>query len=92
MIVHLPISPPGAIQAKPDLTERLLDNFSALIGGGEIRPGERLPPVRELARRFGTSRSSIRPVMKMLEGVGVVTQRVGDGSYLSPDASGILTR
>lgn len=82
----------GAVPAvKIDLTARLLTSFGELLGSGEIRPGDRLPPERELAKRFGASRSSLRPVMKILETVGVISQRVGDGSYLSADASGILS-
>jgi GntR family transcriptional regulator, transcriptional repressor for pyruvate dehydrogenase complex len=73
-----------------DLTARLLASFRDLIAGGEVRPGERLPPERDLAQRFGVSRSSLRPIMKVLESVGVISQRVGDGSYLSADAGNIL--
>lgn len=73
-----------------DLTARLLREFRALIASGEIKAGGRLPPERELAKRFGASRSSLRPVIKMLENVGVLSQRVGDGTYLNSDATGIL--
>jgi GntR family transcriptional repressor for pyruvate dehydrogenase complex len=72
------------------LTARLLARFKEMIATGEIRPGDRLPAERELAQRFGASRSSLRPVMKMLEHAGVISQRVGDGSYLSVDASNIF--
>lgn len=74
-----------------DLTTRLLASFRSLISSGEIKPGSKLPPERELAKRFGASRSSLRPVMKMLENVGVLSQRVGDGTYLNGDARGILS-
>jgi GntR family transcriptional regulator, transcriptional repressor for pyruvate dehydrogenase complex len=74
-----------------DLTTRLLADFRALIASGEIKPGSRLPPERELAKRFGASRSSLRPVIKMLENVGVLSQRVGDGTYLNSDATGVLS-
>ncbi|HLJ14225.1 MAG TPA: FadR/GntR family transcriptional regulator [Bryobacteraceae bacterium] len=73
-----------------DLTARSLAMFRELISSGEIRPGERLPPERELAQRFGVSRSSLRPVMKVLETVGAISQRVGDGSYLSADGGSLL--
>lgn len=73
-----------------DLTARLLQDLRALIASGEIKPGDRLPPERELAKRFGASRSSLRPVIKILENVGVLSQRVGDGTYLNSDATGIL--
>ena len=56
-----------------------------------MRPGQRLPSERELAKRFGTSRTALRSAMKVLEGIGVITQRIGDGSYLNSDASLILT-
>jgi len=79
-------------ESKPaDLTTRLLADFRALIANGEVKPGARLPPERELAKRFGASRSSLRPVIKMLENVGVLSQRVGDGTYLNNDATGILS-
>ena len=76
--------------ASEDLTAKLLAKFRDLIVNGEIRPGERLPPERGLAQRFGVSRSSLRPIMKLLDSVGVISQRAGDGSYLSADASNIL--
>ncbi|MEO7142100.1 MAG: FadR/GntR family transcriptional regulator [Bryobacteraceae bacterium] len=86
----MPQRTPSSSPVKGDLTARLLTSFGRLIESGEIQPGGRLPPERELANRFGASRSSLRPVMKVLESVGVISQRVGDGSYLSADASGIL--
>jgi GntR family transcriptional repressor for pyruvate dehydrogenase complex len=73
-----------------NLTARLLADFSQLITSGEIRPGGRLLPERELARRFGVSRTSLRPLMKVLESAGIILQRVGDGSYLNADVSGIF--
>lgn len=76
--------------AAEDLTARSLAKFRELISSGEVRPGERLPPERELAERFGVSRLSLRPVMKVLEMVGAISQRVGDGSYLSSDGSSLL--
>ena len=61
-----------------------------MIATGQIARGERLPSERDLAQRFGTSRSSLRDALKVLESVGVISQKVGDGTYLSPDASKIL--
>ncbi len=70
---------------------RLLGEFQKLMRNGGLKPGDRLPPERDLAKRFGTSRSSLRPVMKILENVGVLLQRVGDGTYLNSNAAGILS-
>jgi GntR family transcriptional repressor for pyruvate dehydrogenase complex len=71
-------------------TAHLIESFRAMIAEGEVVRGERLPSERDLAQRFKTSRSSLRHALKVLESVGVISQRVGDGSYLRPDARKIL--
>lgn len=71
-------------------TADLIERFRLMIAGGEIARGDRLPSERELALRFGTSRSSLRHALKVLHSVGIISQRVGDGTYLSKDASRIL--
>ena len=68
---------------KPDLTSQLLTRFKQLISQGELQPGMKLPPERELAPKFGVSRSSLRHALKVMETMGVVKQRVGDGTYLA---------
>jgi GntR family transcriptional repressor for pyruvate dehydrogenase complex len=75
---------------KGDLTDWLILRFKQLISEGTLTPGYKLPSERELSLHFGVSRTSLRPVMKVLKMMGVVTQRVGDGTYLSSDASSVL--
>ena len=77
-------------QPKADLTTRLLATFKALIAEGTLAPGSRLPAERELASNLNVSRGSLRQVLKMLEIMGVVSQRVGDGTYLNAAAHSIL--
>lgn len=74
----------------PDLTGRLIANFKSLIGEGVFSPGCKLPPERELAQQFNVNRSSLRQALKVLQLMGVVTQHVGSGTYLSHSASNIL--
>ena len=76
---------------KHDLTNQLLDRFKNLISKRVLQPGMRLPPERELAPKFGVSRSSLRHALKVLENMGVVTQRVGDGTYVTANAGGVLS-
>ncbi|MFN7992505.1 MAG: FCD domain-containing protein [Bryobacteraceae bacterium] len=71
-------------------TTELVESFRVMIANGEICRGGRLPPERDLAQRFSTSRSSLRHALKVLQSVGIISQRVGDGTYLSSDASRIL--
>lgn len=83
-----PLVPPAS---KDDLTNQLLASFKNLIAQGVLLPGAKLPAERDLAQRFAVSRSSLRHALKVLDTLGVVRQRVGDGTYLSTSAAQILT-
>jgi GntR family transcriptional repressor for pyruvate dehydrogenase complex len=75
---------------KEDVTHLLILRFQQMMSNGVLRPGTRLPPERELAAHFKVARSSLRPALKVLEIMGVIQQKVGDGSYLNRDASSVL--
>jgi GntR family transcriptional repressor for pyruvate dehydrogenase complex len=75
---------------KEDLTAKLLATFKQLISEGTLVPGARLPAEREMASNLKVSRGSLRQVLKMLEIMGVLSQRVGDGTYLNAAAPSIL--
>jgi GntR family transcriptional regulator, transcriptional repressor for pyruvate dehydrogenase complex len=77
-------------RTKEDLTGRLLATFKQLISEGTLAPGARLPAEREMASSLRVSRGSLRQVLKMLEIMGVVSQRVGDGTYLNAAAPSML--
>jgi GntR family transcriptional regulator, transcriptional repressor for pyruvate dehydrogenase complex len=72
------------------VTAKLISNIKRLISTGAIVPGAKFPPERELAKEFGVNRASLRQALKVLEIMGVLTQRVGDGTYLSASAELIL--
>jgi GntR family transcriptional repressor for pyruvate dehydrogenase complex len=76
--------------AREDVTARLISHFKELIRKGEIQPGNRLPPERELADQLEVNRGSLRQALKVLQVMGVLAQRVGDGTYLCADARQIL--
>jgi GntR family transcriptional repressor for pyruvate dehydrogenase complex len=79
-----------SVGSKEDVTVRLLSTFKRLISEGALAPGSRLPAERELAENFQVSRSSLRQALKVLEIMGVISQRVGDGTYLNPGAPSVL--
>jgi GntR family transcriptional repressor for pyruvate dehydrogenase complex len=82
--------PRKSTRVKGDITERLIEIFKDQIAAGVLKPGGRLPPERELAETFGVARSSLRPALKVLEIMGVISQRVGDGTYVNQGARSIL--
>ena len=51
-----------------------------------LKPGDMLPPERELVQTFGVSRSSIRDAIRSLEVVGLLEPRQGVGTVVR-DAS-----
>lgn len=65
------------------LTDDAIDQIKAMIVGGELRPGDRLPPEKDLAERLGLSRNSLREAIKALEVIRVVDVRRGDGTYVT---------
>lgn len=64
------------------LSEQIAVQLCQMIGQGKLRPGDRLPPERELADQLQVSRTSLREALRALELTGVVTTRPGGGSYV----------
>lgn len=87
---------------RQSLSDRLARRIRALIQGGEYKEGDRLPPIMEMARRFGVGHPTVREALKKLEAMGVIEIRHGSGVYItrdrdvlvlaSPDYSGTLTK
>ncbi len=65
------------------LYQQAADQIRELIRAGEYASGDRLPPERELARRLGISRPTVREAMIALEIAGVIAIRAGAGIYVS---------
>ncbi|HSQ11211.1 MAG TPA: FadR/GntR family transcriptional regulator [Burkholderiaceae bacterium] len=65
------------------LYRRIAEQIARLIRRGEYKPGERLPPERDLARQLEVSRPSVREALIALEVEGYVEVRVGSGVYVT---------
>lgn len=64
------------------LYEMVAKQIERLISEGLLKPGDKLPPERELAEMFQVSRSSLRDAIRTLELVGLVEARQGDGTVV----------
>ncbi|WP_418275238.1 FadR/GntR family transcriptional regulator [Isoptericola jiangsuensis] len=64
-------------------TDNAIGAIKRMIQFGELRPGDRLPPERELGERLGVSRNSLREAVKSLETINVLAVRRGDGTYVT---------
>jgi GntR family transcriptional repressor for pyruvate dehydrogenase complex len=61
----------------PRAFEHILGELEASISAGALEAGDRLPPERDLAARYGVSRASVREAIRVLEAMGIVSVRRG---------------
>ena len=71
------------------MSEVIVDKIRDLMRDGQLKPGDRLPPERELCERFGVSRVTMREALRMLESAGLVEIRVGarGGAFVTAPSS-----
>jgi len=60
-----------------------VEHIQQLVQSGELKPGDRLPSERELSRRLGVSRSTLREAIRALVVMNILVPRHGDGTYVS---------
>ncbi|AZM51906.1 FadR family transcriptional regulator [Streptomyces sp. WAC 01529] len=58
--------------------QRVAEQIEERILSGELPPGARLPGERELVRRFGVGRSTVREALRVLQSTGLIRSRPGD--------------
>lgn len=74
------------------LFEHVAEHLEGLILSGKLKPGDRLPPERELQNAFGVGRPAIREALITLERTGLV--EIGNGmpaKVARPSAEFLLT-
>jgi GntR family transcriptional regulator of arabinose operon len=61
----------------------IFESLQEDICSGRYKPGNRLPSETELVRRFGASRMTVFRAMRELQSLGLVTRRVGSGTFVT---------
>jgi GntR family transcriptional regulator, transcriptional repressor for pyruvate dehydrogenase complex len=74
------------------LSEKIIAQISDALVAGELKPGDRLPPERELAEQFGVSRTVIRDAVKTLAGRGILHVKHGAGIFVSTSEENAIGR
>jgi GntR family transcriptional regulator, transcriptional repressor for pyruvate dehydrogenase complex len=77
--------------ARATLPQEIVSAIAELIIKRVWKPGDRIPPEKELATRFAVGRSTIREAIKSLVIFGVIDARPGDGSYIREATSDLLS-
>jgi len=64
------------------LYESVIEQIMDLIKSNELKPGDKLPPERELAEKLSISRGSLREAFRVLESRGLIKSKPGGGRYI----------
>lgn len=89
-------SPPKRVGLKTrpvqrqSISDEIVQQVMKQISSGSLRPGQRLPPERDLCKQFNAGRSSLREALRCLSIMGVLHARVGEGTSVAKDGSKFL--
>lgn len=72
--------------------DQVLRQLRRYIASGVLQPGQKLPSERELAERLGIGRPSVREALKVLEAIGLVESRIGDGTFITDQVGASIGR
>lgn len=63
------------------------EQLAAIIRGqverGDLTPGDRIPPLLELAATYGVAASTVRKAVNVLKAEGLITGRPGWGMFVA---------
>jgi GntR family transcriptional regulator len=75
--------PPSYFATSAPLYVQIADGLFDQIESGELAPGDRLPPERELSNVLGVNRMTLRQALGLLESQGLIVRRQGLGTYVA---------
>ena len=71
---------------------QIVNQIKRLVATGQLRPHEELPPVRVLAAQLLINPNTVARAYRELESAGVVTTRIGAGTYVAEGGSPLAHR
>ncbi len=71
-----------SLVGRTDLAAEIYRQLRQAILDGRLRPNDRLPPTREMAKRLSVSRTTVTVAYDRLSAAGYLTARVGAGTYV----------
>lgn len=66
---------------------QLRDQIRALVHGGDLHPGDRIPASRELATQLGVHRTTVANAYAELESEGLISGHVGRGTFIRSEGA-----
>ena len=74
------------------IPEEIVSQVLKLVRDGTLKPGDRLPPERELAQQLNVSRASVREAMRLMDMQGLVIIRPGSGTFITEDTVEVIVQ
>ena len=75
----------------PKIAETIAHKLESMILEGTLKPGEKLPPERQLAESLGVSRPSLREAIQIMATKRLLKTRQGGGTYVGESLAPSLT-
>jgi len=79
MPLRTPVLNPGSHVL---LRDQIVSHVEAAVRAGDVQPGEKLPPVRELADRWDAGSNTITAAWQILQQRGVLISVHGKGTFI----------
>jgi len=70
------------IQRNVKISQKIVKQIKGIILSGGPQPGDRLPKEQDLSEKLGVSRPTLREALTVLEAVGLIEVRPGEGSIV----------
>ena len=70
-------------EERKTFSRKVVEHVRELIASGQLKPGDKLPPERELAEMMNVSRPTIREAFKILSAMGFLRIRQGQGVFVA---------
>ncbi|MBT1063383.1 FadR family transcriptional regulator [Bowmanella sp. Y26] len=75
------------LQSSRNLTKDLVISLRKQILEGNLQPGTKLPPAKEIEQKAGVSRSVVREAIAALKAEGLISSRQGVGMFVADSAN-----
>ena len=69
--------------------QQLIDQIKLAVATGRLKPGDRLPAIRDAAVELRINRNTVARVYSELEREGILYNRAGQGSFVSDRGSSL---
>jgi GntR family transcriptional regulator len=61
---------------------QIIENIQRLAGNGDLKPGDQLPTVRQMAAELRVNHNTVARAYRLLDEAGVISTQHGRGTYL----------